>query len=81
MWEQEGAQHVLKAELFDENGPTTLALEVRGLPLDLVWAFGAGWQVHLEDLGSHLSGQGSLNPPTRWDELESIYRGMTVAPL
>lgn len=81
MWEEEGAEHVLAAELIEDGGSTVLVLEVRGLPVELVWAYGAGWQVHLEDLGTHLSGQESLNPPTRWDELEPLYRGMTVEPL
>jgi uncharacterized protein YndB with AHSA1/START domain len=81
MWEQEGAEHVIAAELIEVGDPTTLALEVRGLPLDVVWAYGAGWQVHLEDLGAYLSGQEKRNLPTRWDELEPIYREMTVSPL
>jgi uncharacterized protein YndB with AHSA1/START domain len=81
MWEVEDAKHIVKAELLDDGDGTILALEVGGLPLDLVWAYGAGWQVHLEDLGAHLSGHDSMNLPTRWDELEPLYRGMTVEPL
>jgi uncharacterized protein YndB with AHSA1/START domain len=81
VWEEESAKHVLAVELSDEAGQTILALEVRGLPLDVVWAYGVGWQVHLEDLGAHLSKHGSMNLPTRWDELEPLYRAMTVAPL
>jgi uncharacterized protein YndB with AHSA1/START domain len=81
MWEEEGSEHTVDAELIDEGGTTTVVLEVRGLPLDFVWAYGAGWQVHLEDLGSHLAGRDSVNPPTRWDELEPLYREMTVTPL
>lgn len=81
MWEEEGAEHNLAANLVDDGGATILVLEVQGLPLDLVWAYGAGWHVHLEDLGAHLSGRESLNPPERWDELEPLYRAMTVVPL
>ena len=81
MWEIENAEHIVAAELIDDGDRTMLVLEVRGLPLDLVWAYGAGWQVHLEDLGTHLSGQKDLNLPTRWDELEPLYRGMTIVPL
>jgi uncharacterized protein YndB with AHSA1/START domain len=81
MWEEEGTEHILAAELFDSGGVTTLALEVRGLPVDLVWAYGAGWQVHLEDLRAHLSGHEIMNLPTRWDELEPLYRAMSVTPL
>jgi uncharacterized protein YndB with AHSA1/START domain len=81
MWEEEGVEHVVAAELSTDADQMVLALEVRGLPLDLVWAYGAGWQVHLEDLGAHLAEQESLNLPSRWDELEPFYREMTVVPL
>jgi uncharacterized protein YndB with AHSA1/START domain len=81
MWEVADAEHIVAVELVDDGDSTTLELEVRGLPLDLVWAYGAGWHVHLEDLGAYLSGQESLNLPTRWDELEPHYRGMTITPL
>jgi uncharacterized protein YndB with AHSA1/START domain len=80
MWEQEGKEHAVAAELVDDD-QANLVLEVRGLPLDLVWAYGAGWQVHLEDLGTHLAGREGRNPPTRWDELEPLYRAMNVVPL
>jgi len=81
MWEREEAQHVVAAELVADANHAILSLEVRGLPLDLVWAYGAGWQVHLEDLGRHLEGREGLNPPTRWDELEPLYQAMFVEPL
>jgi uncharacterized protein YndB with AHSA1/START domain len=81
MWEVEGEEHVVALELIADGGLTTLLLEVRGLPVDLVWAYGAGWQVHLEDLGSHLSEKEDRNLPTRWDELEPLYRAMKVEPL
>jgi len=81
VWEEESAKHILAVELSDEAGQTILALEVRGLPLDVVWAYGVGWQIHLEDLCAHLSQHGSMNLPTRWDELEPLYRAITVAPL
>ncbi|HVB51775.1 MAG TPA: SRPBCC domain-containing protein [Acidimicrobiales bacterium] len=64
-WEEERAEHVVAAELIEDGNLTVLVLEVRALPLDLVWAYGVGWQVHLEDLGAHLSGQDSMNLPNR----------------
>jgi uncharacterized protein YndB with AHSA1/START domain len=80
-WEEVGAEHILAAELVGEGALTHLVLEAKGLPLDLLWAFGVGWQVHMEDLATHLSGQDHMNLPTRWEELEPLYRGMTVKPL
>jgi uncharacterized protein YndB with AHSA1/START domain len=81
MWEEVGAEHRVAAVLVADDDETVLELEVRGLPLEFVWAYGAGWQVHLEDLGAHLAGQEGRNPPTRWDELEPIYRAKSVEPL
>lgn len=81
MWEVEGAEHTVAAELEDEGAQSVLNLEVRGLPLEMVWAYGAGWQVHLEDLGMHLARREGRNAPSRWEELEPIYRGMTVEPI
>ncbi len=81
MWEVEDAEHVVAVQLINDGGSTKLELEVRGLPLDLVWAYGAGWQVHLEDLGAYLSGQENLNAATRWDELEPHYQSLTILPL
>jgi uncharacterized protein YndB with AHSA1/START domain len=79
--EEEGPEELVMAELATDGDCTTLAIEVRGMPLDLVWAYGAGWQVHAEDLGSHLAGQDRANSDTRWNELEVIYREMAVVPL
>lgn len=81
MSEEKGPEQVVTTELAADGGRTTLVLEVRGMPLDLVWAYGAGWQVHLEDLGAHLAGQDRANSDARWNELEVIYREMEVLPL
>ena len=85
MWEEEGVEHVTTAELVADGDHTTLVLEVRGVPLDLVWAYGAGWQGHVENLGAHLAGQDCSEWPSgswpRWDELAPSYREMAVIPL
>jgi uncharacterized protein YndB with AHSA1/START domain len=81
MWEQEGAEHSVAVELAAEGTQSVLALEVRGVPLDFVWAYGAGWQVHMEDLGIHLTRREGRNLPSRWEELEPLYREMPVEPL
>ncbi|MGC2485260.1 MAG: SRPBCC domain-containing protein [Acidimicrobiales bacterium] len=79
-WEEEGSEKLLMAELVEDGVVTTLVLDVKGLPLDLVWAFGVGWQILMEDLGTYLSGQKGMNAPSRWDELEAVYREMPVVP-
>jgi uncharacterized protein YndB with AHSA1/START domain len=40
---------------------------------DLLWAYGIGEQIHVEDLGAHLAGL-ERNGESRWEELEPAYR-------
>jgi uncharacterized protein YndB with AHSA1/START domain len=81
MWERDDAKHVVMAELIGEGALATLALEVRGVALDVLYAYGAGWQVHVEDLGALLAGREYVHRPARWDELEPTYREMAIVPL
>lgn len=85
MWEVEGAENVTTVELVADGDHTTLVLEVRGMPQDLVWAYGAGWHAHVENLGAHIAGQDcsewSSGSWPRWEELAPFYREMTVVPL
>ncbi len=80
-WEQEGAKEAVSAELTEDGDHTALELEVLGPPLDKLYAYGAGWQVHVEDLAAHLAGHERPSSDTRWDELEVAYRAMIVEPL
>jgi uncharacterized protein YndB with AHSA1/START domain len=85
LWEEEGVEHVASAELTADGDHTKLALEVTGVPEDFVWAYGAGWHAHVEDLGAHILGADCSEWPSglwpRWDELAPRYREMTVEPL
>jgi uncharacterized protein YndB with AHSA1/START domain len=81
----------IEAWLSEEGSRTRLVVEERGLPIDDLPFHGAGWQAHLEDLGSSLSLDDSVHPegwsPTqhapgwhaRWNELTPSYRDLTVA--
>jgi uncharacterized protein YndB with AHSA1/START domain len=55
-----------------------LVVEQHGLPLDLVWAFGTGLQIHVEDLGAHLAGRDRCDSKTRFAELEPTYKELTA---
>jgi uncharacterized protein YndB with AHSA1/START domain len=83
--EEGGPQAVVAAELVADGSGTVLTIEVRGMPLDKVFAYAAGWQVHVEDLSAHLAGQDCADFGTvwlaRWDELARSYREIKVAPL
>ena len=45
--------------------------EERGMPLDQLAAYGAGIQVHVEDLAAHLAGRERGDAEARWDELHA----------
>jgi uncharacterized protein YndB with AHSA1/START domain len=47
----------LEAILTSEQEKTRLVIEERGIPFDVIVAHGAGWQAHVEDLATSLSGQ------------------------
>jgi hypothetical protein len=83
MWEQEDAKHSVAATLVADGERTDLAIEVRGVPLDVLWAYGAGWQEHVEDLRAHLAGHDRTPTGTdaRFDEIAPRYREMTVVAM
>ena len=60
--------------LTPEGDETILVWEERGMPLDLVAAYGAGIQVHVEDLAAYLAGRERCDAEARFDELFPAYR-------
>ena len=52
----------IEAWLTAEGSRTKLVIEDRGLPVDGLHFYGAGWQVHLEDLGRSLRATGPHIP-------------------
>lgn len=83
--EGEGPKVSVAVDLADAGAQTVLVVEVRGLPPDNLYAYGAGWQVHVEDPAAHLQGQQRPGWPatwlSRWDELAPSYRERTVVAL
>jgi uncharacterized protein YndB with AHSA1/START domain len=69
----EPGEHVLEVVLRASEAGTTLVWEERGLPVDKLPAYGAGIQIHVEDLGAHLTGGEPCDADARWDELEAAY--------
>jgi uncharacterized protein YndB with AHSA1/START domain len=55
----------IEALIAPEGGGARLVLEERGLPAGGLAAHGAGWQVHMEDLGAHLAGRDASDWPVR----------------
>ena len=81
--EEEGQ---IEAWLTSEGPRTRIVVEERGLPVDSLHFYGAGWQVHLEDLGrslasdgpAHAGGWSGQTPApawhARWTELTPEYQ-------
>jgi uncharacterized protein YndB with AHSA1/START domain len=67
----------IEAWLTREGDRTRLVVEERGLPLDGLHFYGAGWQAHLDDLGRSLAGETSAWK-SRWDELTPRYEAMSI---
>jgi uncharacterized protein YndB with AHSA1/START domain len=66
-------EHTIEATLTADGDQTVLVIEARGMPLDLLAAYGAGNQVHVEDLAAYLAGRGRVDAQARWAELEPLY--------
>jgi hypothetical protein len=69
---------VIEATLSADGDQTILVVEERGMPLDLLAAYGAGVQVHVEDLAAHLAGRERCDADTRWDELQPAYEDLAA---
>ena len=67
----------IEAVLSAVGDGTRLVVEERGIPLDEIAAHGAGWQAHVEDLTSYLSGAGS-EWPARWAALAPDYQKLAA---
>jgi uncharacterized protein YndB with AHSA1/START domain len=68
----------VEATFTTEGDRTRLVIEVRGLPLDRVAAYGAGWQIHAENLAAHLSGGEPIDVGARWQALLAGYQQLAA---
>ncbi|MGH2441572.1 MAG: SRPBCC family protein [Chloroflexota bacterium] len=69
---------VIEATIGATGAGARLVVEERGLPLGEIAAHGAGWQVHLEDLGSYIAGRQLGEWRSRWIELSPHYQQLGV---
>ena len=70
---------VIEARLISEGAQTRMVWETRGLPVDLLPAYGAGIQIHVEHLADYISGREFRLDDTRWDELFAAYESLGVS--
>jgi uncharacterized protein YndB with AHSA1/START domain len=61
-----------------DGDQTSLVVEQRGLPLDLLWAYAAGLQIHLEDLAAHIAGHERAETAARFDALKPVYQDLAT---
>ena len=71
-------EDVIEVTLTADGGQTILIWEERGMPLDLLAAYGAGIQVHVEDLAAYLAGRDRVDAAARWDELQPAYQDLAA---
>jgi uncharacterized protein YndB with AHSA1/START domain len=65
--------------LSAEGDQTSLVWEARGMPLDFLSAYGAGTQIHVEDLADYLAGRERRDDAkSRWDELHPAYQHLAT---
>ena len=71
-------EQVIEAMLTADGDQTILVWEERGMPLNLVAAYGAGIQVHVEDLAAHLAGRERCDGEARSNELMPAYQDLAA---
>jgi len=68
----------LEATLTPDGDQTILVIEVKGMPLDKIAFYGAGWQIHAEALASYLAGRERGDGEARWNELVPPYQDLAA---
>jgi uncharacterized protein YndB with AHSA1/START domain len=69
---------VTEVTLTADGDQTILVVEVWGMPLDKIAFFGAGWQIHAENLAAYLAGRERGDIEARWDELVPPYQDLAA---
>jgi uncharacterized protein YndB with AHSA1/START domain len=75
---EEDAPYELATEVWltPDGDQTILVMEERGMPLDYLAGYGAGVQIHVEDLAAYLSGRERCDSDARMDELFPAYQAL-----
>ena len=71
-------EDVIEVTLAADGDQTILVWEERDMPLDLLAAYEAGVQIHVEDLAAYLAGRERVDAAARWDELEPAYQDLAA---
>jgi uncharacterized protein YndB with AHSA1/START domain len=68
----------VEATLTSDGHRTILVIEVRGMELDKIAFYGAGWQIHAENLAAYIAGHDRENSEARWGELVPPYQDLAA---
>ena len=71
-------EHIIEVTLTADGDQTILTWEERPMPLNLLAAYGAGIQVHVEDLAAYLAGHERCNATARFEELFPAYQELAT---
>jgi uncharacterized protein YndB with AHSA1/START domain len=69
---------VIEVTLTPAGDQTVLIIEVSGLPLDKIAFYGAGWQIHAENLAAYLGGHERGAAEARWAALVPPYQELAA---
>jgi uncharacterized protein YndB with AHSA1/START domain len=69
---------VWELTLTADGDRTILVIEVKGMPLEKIAFFGAGWQIHAENLAAYLASREPDDVETRWKELVPPYQELAA---
>ena len=72
-------EHFIEVTLAVDGDQTILVWEERGMPLDHLAPYGAGIQVHVEDLAAYLAGRERCDIEARWNELLPAYQDLAAS--
>jgi uncharacterized protein YndB with AHSA1/START domain len=71
-------EDVIEATLTADGDQTILVWEERGMPVDQLAGYGAGVQIHVEDLAAYLAGRERCDAAARFNELFPTYQQLAV---
>jgi uncharacterized protein YndB with AHSA1/START domain len=71
-------EKVTEVTLSADSEQTILVFEQRGMPLAYLAAYGAGNQLHIEDLAAHLAGDERCDADARWSQIKPAYKALKV---
>ena len=76
--DEDEPEHPMEVRLTTDGDQTIVIWEEREVPGDLLPAYAAGVQIHVEDLGAYFAGRERCNSRARFGELFPAYQEMAT---